>query len=84
MRSHLQAVDYVLWRIVKNGPLVPTTIQMALPYLDPEETDEPKLKAAKIATAVEVPVTNIDEVDLRNAAEVVVVRTLPEKLVYGI
>ena len=64
MRSHLQAVDYVLWRIVKNGPLVPTTIQMVLPYLDPEETDEAKIKAAKIATAVEVPVTNIDEVDL--------------------
>ena len=64
MRSHLQAVDYVLWRIVKNGPLVPTTIQMVLPYLDPEETDEAKIKAAKIATTVEVPVTNIDEVDL--------------------
>lgn len=56
MRLHVQAVDYNLWKIIKNGPLIPTIKKT-------ETQDDGKTKSV----TVPVDMDDIDNLDLEDA-----------------
>ena len=56
MRFHVQAIDFTLWRIIVDGPLVPTKLKVVLAG----DNDASKAPGA----AIEVPVDDINTIDL--------------------
>ncbi|GAA0174327.1 hypothetical protein LIER_43971 [Lithospermum erythrorhizon] len=66
MRFHVQSIDYVLWRIIIDGPLIPMkikTTQAGSASEDASEEDNKKAQEA-VASSIEVPITNVDKTNL--------------------
>ncbi|GAA0167832.1 hypothetical protein LIER_22677 [Lithospermum erythrorhizon] len=66
MKFYVYSMDYVLWRIIIDGPLIPMKIQITQAGASSDKmTDEEKNKAIEAgASSIEVQIKNVDNTNL--------------------